>query len=131
CTNVPNQHIVAEYIARGGLEDHLSQIRELYRERKDAMLDSIARHLGDRVTTTNPEGGFFLWLTLAGEFGEIDTRELFERALADGVAFIPGPALSPGGRFRNALRLCFASSTPERIEEGIRRLTVSLEKMVA
>ncbi|GAA2062819.1 aminotransferase-like domain-containing protein [Williamsia deligens] len=131
CTNVPNQHIVAEYIARGGLEDHLERIRGLYRERKDAMLDSIARHLGDRVTTTNPDGGFFLWLTLTGEFGEIDTRELFEVALADGVAFIPGPALSPGGRFRNALRLCFASSTPDRIEEGIKRLTTSLEKMIA
>ena len=128
---MPNQHIVAEYIARGGLDAHLEEIRVLYRERKDAMLDSIARHLGDRVTTTNPEGGFFLWLTLAGEFGEIDTRELFEVALADGVAFIPGPALSPGGRFRNALRLCFASSTPERIDEGIKRLAGSLEKMVA
>lgn len=129
CTNVPNQHIVAEYIARGGLEDHLTGIRALYRERKDAMLDSIARHLGERVTTTNPEGGFFLWVTLGAEFAEIDTRELFEVALADGVAFIPGPALSPGGRFRNSMRLCFASSTPERIDEGIRRLTASLEKM--
>lgn len=129
CTNVPNQHIVAEYIARGGLEDHLAGIRVLYRERKEAMIDSIARHLGDRVATTDPEGGFFLWVTLRDEFAEIDTRELFEVALADGVAFIPGPALSPGGRFRNALRLCFASSTPERIDEGIRRLTTSLEKM--
>ena len=129
CTNVPNQHIVAEYIARGGLEDHLTGIRALYRERKDAMLDSIARHLGDRVVTTNPEGGFFLWVTLRAEFAEIDTRELFEVALADGVAFIPGPTLSPGGRFRNSMRLCFASSTPERIDEGIRRLTASLEKM--
>lgn len=129
CTNVPNQHIVAEYIARGGLEAHLAGIRTLYRERKQAMVDSLSRHLGDRVATTDPEGGFFLWVTLRGEFAEIDTRELFEVALADGVAFIPGPALSPGGRFRNALRLCFASSTPERIDEGVRRLTTSLEKM--
>mgnify|MGYP002649183674 CR=1 FL=1 len=123
------QHIVAEYIARGGLEDHLAGIRLLYRERKEAMLDAIRRHLGDRVVTTDPEGGFFLWLTLRGEFAEIDTRELFETALADGVAFIPGPALSPTGRFRNALRLCFASSTPERIDEGIRRLAGSCERM--
>ncbi|MCT1353762.1 MULTISPECIES: PLP-dependent aminotransferase family protein [unclassified Gordonia (in: high G+C Gram-positive bacteria)] len=129
CTNVPNQHIVAEYIARGGLEDHLAGIRLLYRERKEAMLDAIRRHLGDRVVTTDPEGGFFLWVTLRDEFAEIDTRELFEVALADGVAFIPGPALSPGKRFRNSMRLCFASSTPERIDEGVRRLTASLEKM--
>ena len=128
---MPNQHIVAEYIARGGLEDHLAGLRILYRERRDAMLDSVERHFGDRVSTTHPEGGFFLWLTLRGEFAEIDTRELFETALADGVAFIPGPALSPTGRFRNALRLCFASSTPERIDEGIRRLAGSCERMSA
>ena len=93
------------------------------------MVPEVARHLGDRVDTTNPDGGFFLWVTLREEFAEIDTRELFEQALADGVAFIPGPALSPGGRFCNAMRLCFASSTPERIEEGIARLTGTLEKM--
>ncbi|WP_207837378.1 aminotransferase-like domain-containing protein [Williamsia soli] len=131
CTNVPNQHIVAEYISRGGLDDHLVSIRELYRIRRDAMLTSLQTHLGDDVTSTNPDGGFFLWVTLQGKYAELDTRELFEIALAQGVAFIPGPALSPGGHFRNALRLCFASSTPERIDEGVRRLKSALDLALA
>ncbi|GAB2669454.1 PLP-dependent aminotransferase family protein [Gordonia jinhuaensis] len=131
CTNVPNQHVLAEYISRGGLDDHLARLRVLYRERKNAMVDALTRHLGDAVSATDPEGGFFLWVTLRNEFGGVDTRELFEVALADGVAFIPGPALSPSGGFTDAMRLCFASSTPERIDEGVRRLARSLEKMVA
>ena len=89
--------------------------------------DSIARHLGDRVVTTDPQGGFFLWVTLQGEDARISTSRLFEIALAEGVAFIPGPALSPSGRFQDAFRLCFASSTPERTEEGLQRLARALD----
>jgi maleate isomerase len=52
----------------------------------------------------------------------VDTTELFDRALAEGVAFIPGPAFSPTGRFASALRLCFASTPPDRIFAGVARL---------
>ncbi|EMY35066.1 class I and II aminotransferase [Arthrobacter crystallopoietes BAB-32] len=128
CTNVPAQHLVAEFILRGGLDDHLVWLRREYHSRKTAMLASIERHLGGRVRTTNPDGGFFLWVTLQGEDAKINTQRLFDIALAEGVAFIPGPALSPGGRFTDAFRLCFASCTPERIEAGIVRLTAALDK---
>lgn len=127
CTNVPAQHIVAEFIRRGRLDSHLGRLREEYRRRRDAMQSSIRRHLGDRVTTTDPEGGFFLWLTLRGDDARISARSLFETGLAEGVAFIPGPALSAEGRFDDALRLCFATSTPERTDEGIRRLRRAMD----
>lgn len=128
CTNVPAQHLVAEFILRGGLDDHLAWLRREYQGRKRAMLASIERHLGDRVRTTDPDGGFFLWVTLQGEDAKINTQRLFEVALAEGVAFIPGPALSPTGRFADAFRLCFASSSPERTETGIVRLAAALDK---
>lgn len=127
CTNVPGQHVVDAFIRSGGLADHLAGLRTAYRRRKEAMIDSLRRHLGDRVRTTDPEGGFFLWLTLQGEDARVSTRRLFQIALAEGVAFIPGPALSPGGHFDDALRLCFASTDPERIEEGVRRLAAALD----
>ncbi|NMR31578.1 aminotransferase-like domain-containing protein [Crystallibacter degradans] len=128
CTNVPAQHLVAEFILRGGLDDHLNWLRTEYQSRRDAMLASIERHLGDRVRTTNPDGGFFLWVTLQGEDAKINTQRLFDIALAEGVAFIPGPALSPTGRFTDAFRVCFASCSPERIEVGVERLTNALDK---
>lgn len=127
CTNVPNQHVVDRFIRQGGYLEHLEGLRTEYRRRKEAMDASIARHLGDRVVTTDPQGGFFLWVTLQGEDAGISTSRLFEIALAEGVAFIPGPALSPSGRFQDAFRLCFASSTPERTEEGLQRLARALD----
>jgi 2-aminoadipate transaminase len=128
CANVPAQHIVAEFIRRGGLDTHLAGLRTEYKRRKDAMQESLRRNLGSRVTTTDPEGGFFLWLTLQGEDAQISTNKLFETALAEGVAFIPGPALSASGKFGDALRLCFASTTPERAEEGIIRLRRAMDR---
>ncbi|MFB0834645.1 aminotransferase-like domain-containing protein [Arthrobacter halodurans] len=127
CANVPAQHVVAEFILRGGLDAHLDRLRVEYRRRKEAMMASLHRHLAGRIRTTDPEGGFFLWVTLLGEDAAVDTRRLFEIALAEGVAFIPGPALSAGGRFADAFRLCFASSDPERTDVGVRRLAAALD----
>ncbi|WP_111721163.1 PLP-dependent aminotransferase family protein [Homoserinimonas sp. OAct 916] len=127
CTNVPAQHLVAEFIRRGGLANHIERIRATYHERKLAMVASLTDHLGERITMTDPDGGFFLWLTLQGADASTSTSDLFETALAEGVAFIPGPALSAAGHFDDALRLCFASSSPERIEEGVQRLTRALD----
>ncbi|MCT1801296.1 MULTISPECIES: PLP-dependent aminotransferase family protein [Kocuria] len=127
CANVPAQHIINAYIARGGYGEHLAGLRTEYKRRKEAMDASIARHLGDRVRTTDPDGGFFLWVTLQGDDARVSSSRLFEIALAEGVAFIPGPALSPSGQFEDAFRLCFAASTPERTEEGLQRLARALE----
>ncbi len=122
CTNVPAQRMVTRFLADGHLDAHLARIAGLYRTRKDAMLRSLRRHFGDRVRSTDPDGGFFLWLTFAGALSGLDTRKLFEPALRRGVAYIPGPAFSAAGSFTDALRLCFATSSPERIEEGVVRL---------
>ena len=127
CTNVPGQHIVERFVRQGGYDDHLAGLRTEYRRRKQAMDASIARHLGSRVVTTDPEGGFFLWVTLQGDDAAVATPRLFEIALAEGVAFIPGPALSPSGRFQDAFRLCFASTSPERTEVGVQRLARALD----
>jgi 2-aminoadipate transaminase len=78
----------------------------------------------DIARWTDPEGGFFLWVTLDNG---VHATELFDRALAEGVAFIPGAAFSPSGRFTDALRLCFASTPPDRIHEGVARLRRSVD----
>lgn len=127
CTNVPAQHVVAEYLRRGILDEHLAFLRGEYHARRDAMQASLEKHLGGRIRTTHPDGGFFLWVTLTGEDAAVDTRRLFEIALAEGVAFIPGPALSAGGRFASAFRVCFASTGPERTDVGVQRLAAALD----
>lgn len=126
CTNVPNQLLAAEFLRRGDLEPHLRRLRSEYQRRMMAMQTSLERHFSEQTAWTNPQGGFFLWLT----FGEhVDTSKLFDLGVPNGVAFIPGRAFSVTGRFGNALRLCFASQTPERTELGISRLADTLRSL--
>lgn len=126
CTNVPNQLLSAEFLRRGDLEPHLERLRSEYHTRMRAMQTSLERHFSGQATWTNPQGGFFLWLT----FGEhVDTSKLFDVGVRNGVAFIPGHAFSVTGQFGNALRLCFASQTPERTELGISRLAEALKAL--
>jgi 2-aminoadipate transaminase len=126
CTNLPAQRLVARFLADGLLDDHLQTQRAEYRRRKHAMQDALTEHLGDIARWTDPEGGFFLWVTLTNG---VDTQELFEVALAEGVAFIPGSAFSAAGRFRDALRLCFASTAPDRTREGVVRLRRAIDRL--
>lgn len=130
CTNAPMQQLIADYLAEGNLDMHLDELREVYRERKQAMRSALSSELGDDVVATDPEGGFFLWLTLGGKYAAVNTEELFPTALKHGVAYIPGPAFSNSGAFTDALRLCFATSTPERIVTGVQRLRAALDEQM-
>lgn len=118
CTNLPNQRLVAGYLSGGYLDDHLHTQRARYHERKITMQQALTDQFDDDASWTDPDGGFFLWVNLPA----VDTQTLFATALAEGVAYIPGQAFSPTGRFTDALRLCFASTPPERITEGVARL---------
>ncbi len=124
-TNTFCQVIAYEYCRRGLLEPHVEQIRATYRERRDAMLTALAAHMPRGVRWTRPQGGLFLWLTVPGE---VDTALLLEEACAEKVAFVPGPAFHADGSGHDAMRLTFASTPPERIDEGIRRLARVLER---
>ena len=126
CTNLPAQRLLTGFLTGGHLANHLEVQRAEYKRRKEAMHAALSEHFGDIARWTDPEGGFFLWVTLDNG---VDTTELFERALAGGVAFIPGSAFSPTGRFTDALRLCFASTPPDRIHEGVTRLRRAVDVM--
>lgn len=129
CTSVPAQRTVTDFLAGGHLQPHLDRVLSLYHERKIAMRSALNCHFGDAVRATDPEGGFFVWITFADAV--VETEALFETALAEGVAYIPGPAFSTNDNFHDSLRLCFATSTPDRIDEGIARLKSAVDKIGA
>lgn len=129
CTAPPMQRLVARFLADGLADAHLDGLSVAYRERKGAMQRALEEELGPLgAHWTDPHGGFFLWLTLPEP---IDTQTLFPTALAEGVAYIPGPAFSISGRFANALRLAFSAEPPERAHEGVRRLHAAIEHQLA
>lgn len=122
------QRALASMLEDGFLPGHLARLREAYRERRDAMLEALAAEFPAGARYSRPRGGFFVWVELPGD---VDTDALLDRALSEeGVAFVPGTAFAADGRSgRRALRLSFASQTPETIREGVRRLGGLLRRM--
>jgi len=121
CTSKLTQHLAAQYILRYGLEDHLKQIRPIYREKRDAMIAALERYMPEDagITWTEPEGGLFVWMRVPEG---IDTTDMLRDAIAHKVAYLPGTTAYVDGSGKNTLRLSFSLVTPEVIDEGIRRL---------
>ena len=81
------QMVAYEAAKDGFLDQHVKLIRQVYRERRDAMLHALEEFFPPEVTWTHPKGGLFLWTTLPRD---VDCRLLFRSALAEEVAFVPG-----------------------------------------
>ncbi|MCB1510184.1 MAG: PLP-dependent aminotransferase family protein, partial [Hyphomicrobiaceae bacterium] len=110
-------------------EDCRSKAIEMYRSRRDAMLGALKSHFAGRATWSNPDGGLFVWMTLAND---VDSAALLKVALADqNVAFVPGAGFYSDDAGCNKLRLSFSQNSPERIAEGVRRLAMALDTFMA
>jgi 2-aminoadipate transaminase len=118
-TSTLNQMIAYETARGGFLDRHVKLVRQVYRERRDAMLHALETHAPAGVRWTRPQGGLFLWLTMPPG---LDAKEIFTEALAEKVAYVPGSAFYPNGGGERSMRLNFSYCTPEVIAEGIRRL---------
>lgn len=123
--------IVAYEVAKDGfLDEHVKVIRKVYRERRDAMLASLKEFFPREVTWTHPQGGLFLWVTLPEG---MDCQRLFEAALKENVAFVSGDcfyANNGSGLGHRQMRLNFSYVPPERIREGIRRLSLAVKQQL-
>ncbi|MCK4599359.1 PLP-dependent aminotransferase family protein [Candidatus Bipolaricaulota bacterium] len=121
CTSKLTQHLAARYIKDYGMEDHLRILRERYRAKRDAMIAALEKYMPteEGITWTRPDGGLFLWVRLPEE---VDTEEMFPRALEHNVAYIVGSAFYVDGSGKNTMRLSFSVNSEDEIEEGIKRL---------
>lgn len=120
-TNGVAQVLCAEFFNRGYYEQHIEQVRAIYKERRDVMIDCIDKYLPAGTKRVFPDGGLFTWVELPGD---IDTTALLEEAAAYKVAFVAGEGFftDGGGRGRNCMRLSFGSVPPEKIRIGMERL---------
>ena len=120
CTNPFNQYIVTEYMNRGLLNPHIKKICEIYKEKMDIMLSAMDEFFPQEVQWTRPEGGLFTWVTCPDN---INTRELFEYAIVEKVAYVTGSAFFANGGGENTMRVNFSHPSNEKIHEGVRRLS--------
>jgi 2-aminoadipate transaminase len=126
-TSTFNQVVAYEVVADGFLDEHVREIREMYRQRRDAMLAAMEHYLPEGTTWTRPQGGLFLWVKLPEG---IDCLELLDEAIEQKVAFVPGTAFYADGRGHDALRLTFSYCPTDMIDEGIRRLGKAMARRV-
>lgn len=120
------QMIANDICERGILKRHVKRLTEVYRKRRDAMLDAIEEHWPEEMQYTRPAGGLFLW---ARTPEKINTKSFLETAVAEKVAYVPGFAFYPGGDGgHHAMRLNFSYSNEETINEGIYRLGMALKR---
>ncbi|MBP8303727.1 MAG: PLP-dependent aminotransferase family protein [Phycisphaerae bacterium] len=121
------QRILAQYLADNDLAAHVAMLRRVYRRRRDLMLDTMERFLPAEVIWSRPQGGMFLWADLPAG---VSSLTLFERALRQKVAVVPGTPFYVEGGGESNLRLNFSNASESDIETGIARLGAAMRELM-
>jgi 2-aminoadipate transaminase len=122
----PVQHMAARYLAGNGYERQLELSLPYYRERRDALMAALERHLAGEYEAATPGGGHHVWVTLTRP---VEERVLYAEAVRHGMSFTPGGAVTAERRQRTSLRLSFSLLEPAELEEGVRRLARALREV--
>jgi 2-aminoadipate transaminase len=119
CTNIFGQYVAYEYIKGGYLDKQLEKIKDLYKSKRDIMINSLKKYFPKEAKWIIPKGGMFIWITLPKK---INTNLLLRKAIAKKVAYVAGDAFYHDGGNYNSMRLNFSYSADKQIIEGIKRL---------
>src|SRR5215218_10248491 len=120
------QHVAARWLATGAYDRHVEHTQPFYRERRDALLDALERHMPGEYQVDPPQGGHHMWVTLNRP---LDERTLYTEAARHGVAFTPGGAVTAERRTQTSMRLSFSLLDPAELEEGVKRLVRAIREV--
>ncbi len=121
------QRIVHRYLIENDMDGHIAMIKQMYGKQRDAMVQAMEDLFPGNVQFTRPEGGMFLWVTLPEK---LSSMKLFDMAIKEKVAFVPGQAFFVDGGGANTMRLNYSNSDEEKIVEGIGRMAKALRTMI-
>ena len=124
-SNYLSQRIAYEYLQTQNVDTHIEKIRASYRQQRDVMLSCMAEFFPDTVSFTRPQGGMFIWVTLPEG---VSSMAVFDAAIKENVAVLPGSPFYIDGGGNNTLRINFSNSTEEKIRTGIERLASVIKK---
>jgi len=127
CPSNFSQMSISSYLANQPWRDQISSFVELYKARRDAMLETLDAHFPKSATWTRPQGGFYVWVTLPPE---IDTKAMMPKATVAKVAYVPGTAFYADGLGSWSMRLSYCYPTPERIRDGVKALAGVVEQEI-
>ena len=124
CPPIFDQYVAAEFLKSGKLDENLAKSIELYKGKRDLLLDLLEEFMPEGVSWTHPEGGLFLFLTMPEGF---DAVKFYDTALYAGVAYVAGEFFHPDGSGKNTMRMNFSFMTREKITEGVKLLASLLK----
>lgn len=128
CPSAYAQAAVTAYLSTMPWQEQLKIYREVYRERRDALLEALTDLMPEDITWTRPDGGLFVWATLPPG---LDSKAMMPRSISARVAYVPGTGFYAHGGGAGNMRLNFSFPPPERIREGVRRLAGVIEQEMA
>jgi len=125
-TSSVTQHIAADFLSSGAYEEQLERSQRFYSERRDALLESLSRHLAGEYRADAPRGGHHVWVTLNRS---VDERTFYAEAVRHGVTYVPGATVFPERPHETHLRLSFSMVDPPELDEGVKRIARALREM--
>src|SRR5690349_5236987 len=128
CPSAFAQGAVTQYLTTMPWREQIKSYREIYRERRDALLSALEDLMPAGTTWTRPQGGLFVWANLPEG---LDSKAMMPRAIAARVAYVPGTGFYADGTGTGNMRLNFSFPPPARIREGVRRLAAVMEQELA
>lgn len=127
CSNTLSQYIAYEYLKNDYINEQIPKIIEMYRRKRDLMMNTLQEVAPKDTEWTKPEGGMFLWLKTNQK---IDAEKMLPKALKNGVAYVIGAAFYPERNVKNTMRLNFTYPTDANIVEGVKRLIKTIKEEI-
>jgi len=124
CPSAFSQMMISEYLSNNDWKAQIDVFRGEYRQRRDAAQAAMKEFLPD-LTTTNPDGGFYLWVDLPKS---INSKTMLPRAVENLVAYTPGTAFYGNGTGQEYLRISYSYPTPDNIRVGVQRLAKTINE---
>jgi len=119
-------HIAAAFLVDELFEQHVASLRLIYKEKRDAMIEALEEYMQGFVTWYRPGGGYFVWLQLRDD---VNLDVLWENAVSEGVIYLPGRFCFANAQNQcSMIRLAFSALSPEDIREGVRRLSIAVQR---
>lgn len=126
-TSTISQLQLDRFLEKYDLDKHIEKIIEVYRRRRNLMIETMRKEFPKDVKFTEPEGGLFTWVVLPEH---INARELAKIAIEKKVAFVPGGSFFPNGGNENTMRINYSNMDEEKIVIGIKRLAETIKEML-
>ncbi|MFB6210970.1 MAG: PLP-dependent aminotransferase family protein [Halobacteriales archaeon] len=127
-TNTFTQSVLGRYCEEGLLDKNIQTFKQAYKDRRDHMLECLEEYMPETADWTEPDGGFFVWVTLPEG---IDAEEMLPTAAEEGVTYLAGHRFYPDDQGRNCLRLSFSHVSFDEMERGIEALGTATRSMMA